>query len=179
MKPGLFLPRIPTSGALDVSNVDGHLNLLYGQVNGGLTAESLSPTEKLAASKFAEDHSLFVMEGQGFNRDTTNRRVNCGILQYKAKLFGVGWVVKRTGNPVGLDVLTIYSNASGITINGIERSEFTNPIDGAIWSRGFFMPENSSAAAWLAGHQISISYGIGSTFEQEKYTLFFAAQHVA
>jgi hypothetical protein len=71
MRPGLSLPEIGANDVILSDRVDDHIRMIASHVNGGLTGESLAPGTKLAASRFSEQNSVYVMSNGAAGTNTS------------------------------------------------------------------------------------------------------------
>lgn len=143
--PGLFLPRFRPTDAIDARQIDRCVQALADVLNGGLTAENLSPTYALPASAFAENRSIFSLKAfiTPATIDGSNIAVPLfGVVPYAASIVGLGYTLKADCFTVNRWV-EVYGGAAAATLiyrHMIPRRQLPVNIGGTQYLIGFAQP---------------------------------------
>lgn len=177
MKPGLVLPQFYATDVIDSSKIDQQILLMAQQVNGGLGAENLAPTYKLANAQFVERCSMFEI-GAAIADAPTNTELIVGSLQTASYLVGISYLIKAE---------SVSSSNLTIKVGGTVR--FTIPIDVTM---KFTIPSGRPAeGTWYVGqrtYETATTIASGSVITAVwnlgvamcgRVSLFMATEHVA
>lgn len=155
MKAGLVLPRFYPGDAIQGERVDEHIKLLAEQINGGLTAQSLSPSLKIPVAFFAEQRSPFLLNGFA-NGVAQGSQIVLGVLNSIARPIGVSWnlVVSQSTT---IRTITVSTNGTArLVVANIQAKQFLNTKNQLIIT-GFSVVDEFNDA-FSAGDYVTVTW---------------------
>lgn len=179
--PGLFLPRFRPTDAIDARQIDRCVQELAEVLNGGLTAENLSPSYGLPPAAFTENRGVYSLKAfvSSAAVDAGNNAISLfGVIPYASAIVGFGFCLKADSFTVSATrQLDIMGGAAGATLifrHYVPRREIPVLIGGVQYLIGFVQPRTPEIVAAndilrLAWPTVAASSPVGSV------TLFLSA----
>ncbi|HEY5957328.1 MAG TPA: hypothetical protein VIV60_12270 [Polyangiaceae bacterium] len=147
MKPGLFLPRFGPNDAVNAERIEQVHKTVLEQVNGGLSAQHIAGSLRLAPSAFVEGSNLYPMTGSARDQTGTIDFILGVVPSYNSstngKLVAVSWMIEGGGSGVvSTRILQIKQGATNIININITPA-----------STSFRVPASLGTSDWWVGFQ--------------------------
>jgi hypothetical protein len=159
MKPGLVLPRVYTTDAIQADRIDDHIRLMAEQINGGLTRDNLAPSLKLGNGVFVESSAPTTMS-VAINGAAGGFFSIIGVPFVAVKVLSIGYHIAVVANPAAPRTLIVRSGANNIIQFLTTAASTTKASNGSTIVTGIFspdMPASTMAAGALILANISVS----------------------